>query len=143
MLVQRTIKRSRRFLASLAPLPIMSALWDYENRLLSRYNIELGMPVGLERLTHEHWVRHVKSDLPNSDWTWEQYVAHVEAAMATIGSLSPARKTLRLRQLRQQFEQQRRLCKKQSVVSCCAVSFAQSKQTQVVWQKAERCFIAL
>ena len=68
------------FLASLAPLLfIMSALWDYENWLLSRYNIELGMPVGLERLTHEHWVRHMKSDLPNSDFNWEQYVAHVEA----------------------------------------------------------------
>ena len=58
---------------------IMSALWDYENWLLSRYNIELGMPLGLERLTHEHWVRHVKDDLPNSDFSWEQYVAHVEA----------------------------------------------------------------
>ena len=57
----------------------MSALWDYENWLLSRYNIALGMPVGLERLTHEPWVRHVKKDLPNSDFTWEQYVAHVEA----------------------------------------------------------------
>ena len=58
---------------------IMSALWDYENWLLSRYDIASGMPVGLERLTHEHWVRHVKQDLPNSDFSWEQYVAHVEA----------------------------------------------------------------
>ncbi len=57
----------------------MTALWDYENWLLSKYNIELGIPVGTERLTHEHWVRHVKSDLPNSDWTWDQYVQHVEA----------------------------------------------------------------
>ena len=81
MLVQRTIKRSRLMLSCVARplLFIMSALWDYENWLLSRYNIELGMPVGLERLTHEHWVRHVKQDLPNSDFSWEQYVAHVEA----------------------------------------------------------------
>ena len=43
------------------------------------YNTELGIPVGLERLTHEHWVRHVKSDLPNSDFTWDQYVQHVQA----------------------------------------------------------------
>ncbi len=57
----------------------MSALWDYENWLLSTYNTELGIPVGLERLTHEPWVRHVQSDLPNSDWTWDQYVQHVQA----------------------------------------------------------------
>ena len=57
----------------------MSALWDYENWLLSRYNLALGMPDGLGRLTHEPWVQHVKKDLPNSDFTWEQYVAHVEA----------------------------------------------------------------
>ena len=66
-------------LVSLARLPSMTALWDYENWLLSTYNTELGIPVGLERLTHEHWVRHVKSDLPNSDWTWDQYVQHVQA----------------------------------------------------------------
>ncbi len=57
----------------------MSALWDYENWLLSRYDVTLGMPVGLGRLTHEPWVRHVKNDLPNSDFTWEQYVKHVES----------------------------------------------------------------
>ena len=57
----------------------MSALWDYENWLLGRYDVRLGMPVGLGRLTHEPWVRHVKNDLPNSDFTWEQYVKHVEA----------------------------------------------------------------
>ncbi len=80
MLVQRIIKSSRLELSSVARLLfIMSALWDYENWLLSRYNVALGMPVGLERLTHEPWVRHVKKDLPNSDFTWEQYVAHVEA----------------------------------------------------------------
>ena len=62
-----------------SPIFAMSALWDYENWLLSRYNLALGMPVGLERLTHEPWVRHVQKDLPNSDFTWEQYVAHVEA----------------------------------------------------------------
>ena len=60
-------------------LPSMSALWDYENWLLSKYNVELGVSVGLERLTHEHWIRHVKNDLPNSDWTWDHYVQHVEA----------------------------------------------------------------
>ena len=75
----------------------MSALWDYENWLLSRYNLALGMPVGLERLTHEPWVRHVQKDLPNSDFTWEQYVAHVEASDGVTGSLSP-RRTLQLRQ---------------------------------------------
>ena len=58
----------------------MSALWDYENWLLSRYDVKLGMPIGLGRLTHEPWVRHVKNDLPNSDFTWEQYEKHVEAA---------------------------------------------------------------
>ncbi len=26
-------------------LPSMSALWDYENWLLSKYNVELGVPV--------------------------------------------------------------------------------------------------
>ena len=56
----------------------MSALWDYENWLLGRYDLALGMPVGLGRLTHEPWVKHVKKDLPNSDFTWEQYVKHVE-----------------------------------------------------------------
>ena len=80
MLVHRIIKRSPLMLSCVARLLfIMSALWDYENWLLSRYNIAFGMPVGLERLTHEHWVRHVKKDLPDSDFTWEQYVAHVEA----------------------------------------------------------------
>ena len=68
---------------------IMSALWDYENWLLSRYNIELGMPVGLERLTHEPWVRHVKSDLPNSDFTWDQYVQHVQAGDGDDWFLEP------------------------------------------------------
>ena len=58
----------------------MSALWDYENWLLSRYDVKLGMPIGLGRVKHEPWVRHVKNDLPNSDFTWEQYVKHVEAA---------------------------------------------------------------
>ncbi len=57
----------------------MSALWDYENWLLGRYDVKLGMPVGLGRLTHEPWVRHVKKDLPNRDFTWEQYDKHVEA----------------------------------------------------------------
>ena len=55
----------------------MSALWDYENWLLGRYDLALGMPVGLGRLTHEPWVQHVKKDLPNSDFTLEQYEQHV------------------------------------------------------------------
>ena len=50
----------------------MSALCDYETWLLSTYNIELGIPVGMERLTHEGWVRHVKDDLPKSEFTWAQ-----------------------------------------------------------------------
>ena len=57
----------------------MTALCDYETWLLSTYNIELGIPVGMERLTHEGWVRHVKDDLPKSEFTWAQYVEHVEA----------------------------------------------------------------
>ena len=62
-----------------AQLLKMSALCDYETWLLSTYNIELGIPVGMERLTHESWVRHVKDDLPKSEFTWTQYVEHVEA----------------------------------------------------------------
>ena len=64
---------------TLAQVLAMTALWDYENWLLSKYNIELGIPVGMERLTHEIWVQHVKNDLPESDFTWAQYVQHVEA----------------------------------------------------------------
>ena len=64
---------------TLAQVLAMTALWDYENWLLSKYNIELGIPVGMERLTHESWVQHVKNDLPLSDFTWAQYVQHVEA----------------------------------------------------------------
>ena len=57
----------------------MSALCDYETWLLATYNTELGLPMGMERLTHEPWVRHVQKDLPRSEWTWAQYVEHVEA----------------------------------------------------------------
>ena len=57
----------------------MSVLCDYETWLLTTWNIELGIPVGMERLTHEDWVRHVKDDLPKSEFTWAQYVEHVEA----------------------------------------------------------------
>ena len=57
----------------------MTAIWDYENWLLSTYNTEVGIPVGMERLTHQSWVQHVKNDLPMSDFTWTQYVQHVEA----------------------------------------------------------------
>ncbi len=76
---------------------IMSALWDYENWLLSRYNIELGMPVGLERLTHEPW-----TTCPTATSTGSSTWRTSKPAMATIGSLS-ARKTLQ--QLRQRCEQ--------------------------------------
>ena len=64
---------------TLAQVIAMTALWDYENWLLSKYNIELSIPVGMERLTHESWVQHVKNDLPESNFTWAQYVQHVEA----------------------------------------------------------------
>ena len=57
----------------------MTALWDYENWLPSHYDAKKGTPVGKERLTHPAWVQHVKSDLPMLEWTWEQYVQHVEA----------------------------------------------------------------
>ena len=33
----------------------------------------------MERLAHEGWIRHVKDDLPKSEFTWAQYVEHVEA----------------------------------------------------------------
>ena len=58
----------------------MDALCDYETWLLSTYDIAKGIPVGKERLTHESWVQHVKDDLPKSEFTWAQYVAHVEAS---------------------------------------------------------------
>ncbi len=57
----------------------MTALWDYENWLLSHYDTRRGIPVGMERLTHESWVQHVEDDLPMSDFTWIQYVEQVEA----------------------------------------------------------------
>ena len=52
-------------------------LTDYENFLLARFDSRGGVPQGLERLTHERWVAHVKADLPKSDFTWEQYEFHV------------------------------------------------------------------
>ena len=80
MLVQLTIKRSGLMLLSVVGLLfIMSALWDYENWLLERYDISLGVPQGLARLSHEPWVRHVQQDLASSDFSWQQYVRHVEA----------------------------------------------------------------
>ena len=54
-------------------------LTDYENWLLGRYHCRGGIPQGLERLTHEKWVAHVKADLGMSDFTWKQYEHHVEA----------------------------------------------------------------
>ena len=76
--MQGTNKKRLCFRQCLICVVTMSALWDYENWLLSRYDLKQGMPVGLGRLTHEPWVRHVKSDLPKSDFTWEQYEAHVQ-----------------------------------------------------------------
>ena len=58
----------------------MTAIWDYENFLLSHFDSQLGIPVGMERITDPNWVQHVKADLPMSDFTWEQYVEHVEAS---------------------------------------------------------------
>ena len=57
----------------------MTALWDYENWLLSRFDSRPGIPEGMERLTDQRWVDHVKADIVNSDFTWEQYEAHVKA----------------------------------------------------------------
>ena len=57
----------------------MTAIRDYENWLLSKYDTRNGIPVGMERLVHESWVQHVKDDLLMSDFTWMQYVEHVEA----------------------------------------------------------------
>ena len=54
-------------------------LTDYENWLLSRYDSRLGIPCGMERLTHPGWVDHVRSDLPSSDSTWDQYEFHVRS----------------------------------------------------------------
>ena len=47
----------------------VSALFDYESLLLTTYNTELGLPVGMERLTHESWVWHLQEDLPRSEFT--------------------------------------------------------------------------
>ena len=55
----------------------MTALVEYENWLLERFSGSV--PQGLERLTDERWTAHVQAELPCSDFTWEQYVAHVEA----------------------------------------------------------------
>ena len=54
-------------------------LTDYENWLLARYDSREGVPQGMERLTNEKWVAFVLEDLPKSDFTWEQYEAHVKA----------------------------------------------------------------
>jgi hypothetical protein len=51
-------------------------LTDYENWLLARFDSRNGIPVAMERLTHPAWVDHVKSDIVNSDFTWEQYEHH-------------------------------------------------------------------
>ena len=54
-------------------------LTDYENWLLGRFDCRDGIPQGLERLTHDKWVAHVKVDIPMSDFTWKQYEHHVKA----------------------------------------------------------------
>ena len=54
-------------------------LTDYENWLLARFDSRSGVPQGLERLTHERWLAHVLEDIPKSDFTWDQYEAHVKA----------------------------------------------------------------
>ena len=54
-------------------------LTDYENWLLARFDSRNGVPQGLERLTHERWRAHVLEDIPKSDFTWDQYEAHVKA----------------------------------------------------------------
>ena len=87
MLVICVIKRSSHIVLRCSPN--MSALCDYETWLLSTYNTELGVPIGLERLSHEHWVQHVQRDLPKSDWTWEQYTAHVLANQGDDWFLEP------------------------------------------------------
>ena len=63
-------------------------LTDYENWLLARFDSRQGVPMGLERLTNERWVAHVKADLPKSDFAWGQYEAHVKAGLATNGFLT-------------------------------------------------------
>ena len=47
--------------------------------MLSHYDASKGILVGMERLTHEAWVHHLKSDIDKSDFTWEQYTQHAEA----------------------------------------------------------------
>ena len=56
-----------------------TALWDSENWLLAHFDSRDGIPEGFERLTNKRWVDHVKADIVNSDFTWEQYEAHVKA----------------------------------------------------------------
>ena len=57
----------------------MTDLTDYENWLLERFDGRV--PQGMERLTDKKWTDHVRADLPDSDFTWEQYEAHVNAGM--------------------------------------------------------------
>ena len=52
---------------------------DYENWLLARFDSRDGVPVGMERLTDQRWVDHVKADLHLSDFSWEQYESHVKS----------------------------------------------------------------
>ena len=54
-------------------------LTDYESWLLARFDSRDGVPNDTERLTNKKWVAHVQADLPKSDFTWEQYEAHVKA----------------------------------------------------------------
>ena len=86
ILVLCTIKNSLSLFCVARPF---AQLCDYETWLLSTYNTELGVPIGLERLSHEHWVQHVQRDLPKSEWTWEQYTAHVLANQGDDWFLEP------------------------------------------------------
>ena len=55
-------------------------MMDLENWLLARYDCRGSVPMGLERLTDEAWVAHVKNDLSQSDSpTWGEYEAYVRA----------------------------------------------------------------
>ena len=56
-------------------------LTDYENYLLECFDARAGVPRGMERLSDERWVAHVRADLPDSDFTWEQYEAYVRAGL--------------------------------------------------------------
>lgn len=58
-----------------------SCIWDYENWLLARFDSRPcsgGIPFGMQRLTNQRWVDHVKADIVYSDFTWQEYEEHVK-----------------------------------------------------------------